>query len=156
MAVVKVKSDNYPASGGVATAIDPSRQRGKLRSSHFDVSNGATDSSLSSYALVTIPADAILAKSSEMRTDTWGFAVVNIGPSAALSTALANGVARGAATTLLAPQTAANDCIGAPAWQQLGLAAAPADNLLTLYAFASAGATGAGSMKGHIDYYWHQ
>lgn len=155
MAVVNVNSDLFPASGAVNTAVDPQRARGGLRSAHFTIANAATDSSGSAYKLCTIPADAILAKSGEMRTDTWGFATVNLGTLASAPTALAT-AARGAATTLLAPQTAALDCVGQAAWQQLGLAAAPANNQIEIYAFASAAATGAGSMNGHIDYYWQR
>ena len=45
MAVVNIKSDLFNAPSGT-TSPDPQKARGLLRSSHFTVANGATDSSL--------------------------------------------------------------------------------------------------------------
>ena len=151
MAVVATKSNFYTKG---ASGIAPNARAGHVHSVSFQVACAASDSSGSTYKLCSIPADALLGKESEIRTDLWGFAVVNVGTIGFLTT-LANAVARGAGATFLALVSSTQDAAQLPAWQALGLAAAPLNGLVDIYASASAAATGAGTINGKITYRDH-
>lgn len=150
MAIVNGKSTFYTQGDN---AIAPNARAGVMRVAHIDVANAAGDLSTSTYKLCSIPADAYIDPASAIITDTWGFATVNLGTwghTTSLATA-----ARGTATTILNPVSAAEDLALQPAWQMLGLSAPPENGLVDIIATASADATGAGSMKGKIVYRDH-
>lgn len=147
MAVVTGASDLYPALGG--TTPDPAKARGNLRIARFTINNQASDNALSKYKVATIPADAILDESTILKVDGWGFATLNLGIIGAIA-ALAT-VTR-ATGTYWSPVAVGDAKHGLPAWQALGLAAAPANGLIDLYLQGPADATGAGVVKGKIAY----
>lgn len=149
MAVVKTKSDLFPdlQAGGVTP--DPARARGRSIAIAFTVANLADDSSLSQYHLCDIPADAILDSRTAFLVSGWGFATVNIGTRTDVDALVT--VAKSAGATV-APIAFGDAKHGLPAWEALGLAAAPDNGVIGLYAHATAGATGAGSMKGEVHY----
>jgi hypothetical protein len=149
MAVVKTKSDLFPdlQAGGVTP--DPARARGRSICAAFAVANLATDNTLSSYHLCDIPADAILDSRTAFLVTAWGFAQINIGTRTDVDALVTQTKATGNVVTPIAFGDAKH---GLPAWQALGLAATPESGLISLYAHASANATGAGSMKGEVHY----
>lgn len=151
MAVVNLKSNLFPTGGGAdSAAVDPQVSDGYLKFAAFSVANAASDNNLSDYLLCEIPADALLDKASEIRTDLWGFATVNLGIRGAV-TSLAT-AARGTGATFLNPVSSTVDSNQQPAWQALGYAARPASGVVQIYASATADATGAGTLKGKIAY----
>jgi len=149
MAVVKTKSNLFPdlQAGGVTP--DPARSRGRAICVAFAVANLATDSNLSSYHLCDIPADAILDSRTAFLVTNWGFAQINIGTRTDVDALVTQTKATGNVVTPIAFGDAKH---GLPAWQVLGLAAAPDDGVIGIYAHASAAATSAGSMKGEVHY----
>lgn len=149
MAVVKTKSNLFPnlMAGGVTP--DPARARGRAICAALTVANLATDSTLSTYLLCEIPADAILDSRTAFQVENWGFAQVNIGTLTDIDALVTVAKASG---NVVSPVAFGDARHGLPAWQALGLAAAPDDGVIGIYAHASAGATGAGSMKAEIHY----
>lgn len=148
MAVVTGKSDLVPDLRVSKDVPRPARARGRSICAAGTVTHAADDSNLSMWHLCDIPADAILDSRTAFKTDT-----VNLGANIALGTkttpaALYTG-AKGAAIQPIAFGDAKH---GLPAWQVLGLAARPADNIISLYMHALANATGAGSAKFEIHY----
>jgi hypothetical protein len=152
MAVVTTNSDLYPTKPLASTAPDPAKARGRVVVATFAIANLSTDSSGSKYKLATIPADALLDESTILKVSDWGFATVNIGTVSdvdALVTILKS------AGDYVSPVVVGDAKHGLPAWQALGMAAAPANNQIDLYAHAPANATGAGTLKGKIVYRHH-
>lgn len=151
MAVVKSKSNLFIALAGAAAFIppDPARARGRPICTTFTVENLATDNTLSMYHLCDIPADAIIDSRTAFQVQNWGFADIRIGTKSdvvALASVLKS------AGNVVSPVAFGDAKHGLPAWQALGLAAAPSNGVISLYAHAIANATGAGSMKGEVHY----
>lgn len=142
MAVVEVKSDLFGAD------VDPAKARGRPIVTTFTVANGAADSSGSTYLLGLFPSECILDSRTAFQVQNWGFATVNIGTATDID---ALGTVAKSAGNVYQPIAFGDSRHGLPLWEQLGLAADPGGNI-ALYAHASAGATGAGSMKGEIHY----
>lgn len=130
---------------------DPARQRGRPIVTTFTASNVIDDDSGSTFYLCDIPADAILDRATSFFVTNWGYATVNIGTRSA-PTALLTGLR---SANIITPITIGDARHGLPAWQQLGLAAAPADNNIPLYAHAPANATQVGSLRGEVVYRHH-
>lgn len=131
---------------------DPARARGRPIVVAFTATNLIDDDSGSSFYLCDIPADAIIDRATSIFVTNWGYATINIGTKA-LPLALINAGLRSA--NILTPITIGDAKHGLPAWQQLGLAAAPLDNVISLYTVAVANATVAGTLKGEIVYRHH-
>ena len=150
MAVVALKSDLYPATPSATP--DPARANGRSHVVRGSVSNGATDSANSTFLLASLPADCVLDEQTSFKVDGWGFATIRIGTRTD-NDALVD-VLRSAGT-YVTPVAVGDAKHGLPLWQVLGLAAAPENNVIDLYAHGIAGATGAGSMKFKIVYQHH-
>ena len=130
---------------------DPARQRGRPIVLTFTATNLIDDDSGSTFYLGDIPADAIIDRATSFFVTNWGYATVNIGTRSA-PTALLTGLR---SANILNPITIGDAKHGLPAWQQLGLAAAPLDNNIPLFAHAPANATVAGNLRGEIVYRHH-
>ena len=130
---------------------DPARQRGRPVNIAFTATNVLDDDSGSIFHLCDIPADAILDRQTSFFVTNWGYATVNVGTRSA-ATAFFTGL-RSANT--ITPITIGDTRHGLPAWQQLGLSAAPIDNVISLFAHAPANATVAGSLRGEVVYRHH-
>jgi hypothetical protein len=131
---------------------DPARNRGRPIVVTFIATNLIDDDSGSTFYLCDIPADAILDRSTSFFVTNWGYATINIG-TRTLTTALVNAGLRTA--NIINPITIGDTRHGLPAWQQLGLAAAPADNNISLFCHAPANATVAGNLRGEVVYRHH-
>lgn len=152
MAIVKGKSDLIADVAAGDVPPDPARARGRSICATFNLANLSTDSSGSMYHLADIPADAILDSRTAFQVQNWGFATINIGTRGDID---ALGTVLKSAGNVYSPVAFGDAKHGLPLWQALGLAAAPENNVISLYAHASANATGAGSMKGEIHYRYH-
>lgn len=142
MAIVNTKSDLFGAD------VDPAKARGRPIVTTLSVSNAADDSSGSTFLLCKLPSECILDSRTAFQVENWGFATVNIGTADdidALGTVLVS------AGDVYSPVAFGDARHGLPLWEALGLAANPGGEI-ALYAHASAGATGAGSMKGEVHY----
>lgn len=131
---------------------DPARQRGRPVVVTFTATNLTDDDSGSTFVLCDIPADAIIDRATSFFVTNWGYATINIGVLGAL-TALVNGGLRTA--NIINPITIGDARHGLPAWQQLGLAAAPADNNIRLICSTVANPTVAGNLRGEVVYRHH-
>lgn len=149
MAVVNLKSDLFADRPMDDTAPPPEQARGRVIVATFEVENASTDSTLSTYKLAEIPADALFDESTIFKVDGWGFATVNIGTKTDVD---ALGTVARSTGTYFSPVLVGDAKHGLPAWQALGMAAAPESGLIGIYAHAAAGATGAGVLKGKIAY----
>lgn len=129
---------------------DPVEFAGRLVVLTGTATNGASDSSGSSYHLANLPSDCILDTGTAFWVHDWGFATVNLGTDTD-TTALMT-VLKSAGDTVEPIVFGDND--GLRLWEVLGLAADPG-GLIPIYAWASAGATGAGSIKFSIRYLYH-
>ncbi|AZB54434.1 hypothetical protein EBL89_03520 [Cereibacter sphaeroides] len=152
MAVVSKKSDLFPDIRAGDAVPDPAKARGRSICAAFTVTNLSTDSSGSMYHLVDIPADAIIDSRTAFQVQNWGFATVNIGTKSDID---ALGTVAKSAGNVYQPVAFGDAKHGLPAWQALGLSAAPENNVISLYAHASAAATGAGTLKGELHYRYH-
>lgn len=150
MAVVNLTSDLITSGGWGDNGVDPAKARGRPIVAVGNVANGASDSSGSTYHLADLPADCILQPETILKVDAWGFAQVVIGTLTDTDALL--DVARSAATTQSPVTFGAAGSHGLPLWQVLGMAAPPANNVISLYAHSEAGATGAGSMPFRFVY----
>jgi hypothetical protein len=148
MPVVNVKSNLIPRSLGGPGWPDPQAVGGVLKVQTGTVANLSTDSNLSKYRLGDIPSDAYLDPSMNFFVTNWGFAQVNIGTESA-PTALGT-VAKAAGANFL-PHVFGDSKTGKELWEALGLAANPG-GFITLFAHATANATGAGSMLFRLAY----
>ena len=129
---------------------DPARARGRPVKVKGTVANLSTDSANSTYVLARIPADAILKDGTWFSTAAWGYATVRIG-----TTANPSALLNAAKAAIMTPIARGDANHGKPAWQQLGMAAAPTDNVIEIIATGPAAATGAGSMPFEIEYDHH-
>lgn len=130
---------------------DPARQRGRPVVVTFTATNLIDDDSGSTFWLCDIPADAIIDRATSFFVTNWGYADVRIGTRSSVA-ALASGLR---SANIINPMTIGDADHGLPAWQQLGLAAAPIDNVISIFAHAIANATVAGSLRGEIVYRHH-
>lgn len=148
MPVVSRDSDLIVDLRVTRNAPDPSRARGSIIVATGSVSHAADDSSGSTYHLADIPADAILDKSTEFKTDTW-----NMGANLLLGIPSdTDAIYSGAKGANLKPIVFGSAMHGLPAWQALGLAARPDGNILSIQLTANGNATAAGSAKFEIAY----
>lgn len=149
MPVVNLKSDLFPASSTTRADADAARARGEPKVATFSVANASTDSANSTYLLASVPAEALFDEATSFKVDGWGFATVSIGTKDdidALVTVLKT------AGTYVNPVLVGDAKHGLPIWQALGLAKAPANGMVDIYAHGPANATGAGTLKGKIAY----
>lgn len=149
MPIVNEKSDLYADRDADIPAPDPERARGRPIVAAGTVDNTATDLAGSTYHLVTLPAEAILDAQTIFKVDGWGFATVSIGTRDDADALVS--VARSAGTTV-SPVERLGAQHGLALWQVLGLAAAPANGQIDLFAHGPANATGAGTMPFEIHY----
>lgn len=149
MAVVNLKSDLIANIRLGETPPPPEKLRGSPVVATFTVTNGATDSALSDYHICDIPAEAILDESTILKVDGWGFATVNLGIKGDVD---AVGTVARATGTYWSPILVGDAKHGLPAWQALGLAAAPDNGIVSLFLQGPANATGAGTCKGKIAF----
>lgn len=149
MPVVNLKSDLVSNRETNFPGPDPEQARGRPIVAAGTVANAATDSLGSTYHLIDLPADAILDALTCFKVDTWGYADIRIGtrtdPAALVS------VLKSAGATVT-PITRLGVQHGKRLWQVLGLAAAPKNNLVSLYVHGIANATAAGTMNFEIHY----
>lgn len=146
MAIRNVKSSVFGLSGATYTPPNAAARDGKVRHIAGTVANLLADNSGSRYHLFTLPATAIILPQSLIRTDNWGFAQAIVGcvgfTTGLLNVAKATGGAGGnALATIFASKWAQ------PLWQQLGMAAAPAQSMIDIEAFTIADATVAGTLS---------
>lgn len=127
---------------------DPEVARGRPILSTGTVTNAADDSNASKYELARVPAMALVHEDTFFGVASWGFAQVVIGTETD--------------TDALVDQTKATENIVTPFaigdanhgkrwWEVLGLAENPG-GMISIWAHAEAGATGAGSMPFRIVY----
>jgi hypothetical protein len=149
MPVVKKKSDLFADRSLDQVVPDPARARGRPICATFTVTNAADDSSGSTYHLCDIPADAILDSRTAFQVQNTGFAAIRVGTLGDVDALVA---VLKSAGNVVSPVAFGDAKHGLPAWQALGLAAAPENGVISLYQHAIANATGAGSMKGEVHY----
>lgn len=149
MAVVLVNSDLITDQRLDQNPPDPSRARGRLIVAQGTVANAASNSTLSMYHLCDLPADCIPDPLTRFDVTNWGYAGVRVGTKTNV-TALINQTK--ATENIIDPFVMFDANFGLPLWQALGLSACPADNQISLYAHAVAGAVGAGSMNFYFAY----
>lgn len=149
MAVVKTKSNLFSDYLSGADNPDPELARGRPIMVQGTVTNLSTDSNLSTYALAVLPSHAILGDRTAFDVENWGFATVNIGTLDDIDALIT--IAKSSGNTV-SPIAFGDAKHGKRLWEVLGLAADPGGQI-TLYAHASAGATGAGSMPFRFEYF---
>jgi hypothetical protein len=150
-----VKADTFGsvASGAYAAPFASARD-GRIHRTAGRITGLAADNTGSRYLIAQIPTSAIILPQSFIRTDLWAFAQAVIGtlavPTGLLNVAKATGGATGnALVTIFGAKWAQ------PAWQQAGLAAAPATPFLDIFAHAIADATVLGTIDFDIWYANH-
>lgn len=143
MAIVKKKSDWH------GDKVDPARQKGRLIVAALSVANAADDSDGSSYHLLDLPSDCILASGTAFRVQDWGFAAIRIGTKSDVDALVSQ--LKSAENVANPVAKFASGFHGLPLWQALGLSADPGGTI-GLYAHAIANATGAGAMQAEIHY----
>lgn len=148
MAIVSLKSSLYRDAQAGGPVNDPLIAKGLRRVATGKVENGAADSNLSRYKIISLPSYVILSPGTIFHVENWGFAAVRIGTLATVGALVS--VLKSAATTQ-APITPLIATAGARLWQTLGLAADPNEEI-DLYAHAIADATGAGNMPFTIEW----
>ena len=149
MPVVAKKSDLLPDHRLDQNAVEPARARGRAVVVCGTLTCEATDSATSKHSICFIPADAILDARTSFVAGSWGHATTQIGTRSS-ATALVN-----AAKATHTPIAVGDAKHGQPAWQQLGLSAAPDNNQIELVCTGPANATGAGTMPFEIWYRHH-
>ena len=152
MAIINKLSSFYgDFVGGVWATPAAASRDGKQHVIQGAVTNAAGNNSGSTYKLFTLPWTAILLPITAFRTDTWGFAQVQIGT---LSTPLGIlNAAKGVSTTGQLPITIFGAKWNKPLWEAIGLAAMPTDTgFADIYATTIADATGAGTLSFHVEY----
>lgn len=149
MPVVKGQSDLIPNRATGTGNPDPEKARGRPIVAAGLVVNAATDSALSKYHLIDLPAEAILDPLTCFGVDAWGYATVSIGtetdPDALISVAKVAGA-------VVSPITRLGAQHGKAIWEVLGLAAVPKSGVVSLWAHGPANATAAGRMPFEIHY----
>ncbi len=149
MPIVKVKSDLFEDRDAGVRTPDPERKQGRPIVAAGTATNTDTDLAGSTYHLADLPAEAILDAATIFKVDGWGFATVSIGTQDDADALIS--VARSAGANV-SPITRLGAQHGLPLWQVLGLAAAPANGIIGLYAHGPANATGAGTMPFELHY----
>lgn len=149
MAVVNSKSDLVTNRETGFPGADPEQARGRPIVAVGTIANLATDNTGSSYHLIDLPADAILDALTCFKVDTWGFADIRIGTRTDIGALVNQTRAAGATVTPIARLGVQH---GKRLWQVLGLAKAPSNNIIGLYAHGIANATGAGTMLFELHY----
>lgn len=150
-----VKADTFGnVSAGAYAAPFASARDGRIHRTAGRVSALISDNTGSRFLIAQIPSSAIILPQSFIRTDNWAFAQAVIGtlavPTGLLNVAKATGGATGnALVTIFGAKWAQ------PAWQQAGLAAAPVNPLMDIFAHAIADATVAGTIDFDIWYANH-
>ncbi len=143
MAVENVTSDVY-RNELLGEAIPQSlKVHGRIHAVTGTVAHDAAASSGSTYKLGEVPSAAMPHPDTIFQASAWGFTDLRIGTKDDV-TALVNTTS--AAATTQSPFAALDANHGKSWWEVLGLAADPG-GMITIYAHAIAGATGAGSMK---------
>ncbi len=150
MAVVNLKSNLFGDYLAGIDNPDPELARGRPIVATGSVENGATDSSLSTYKLASLPSNCILGDRTKFDVENWGFATVNIGTLTDVDALIT--IAKSSGNTV-SPVVFGDAKHGKRLWEVLGLAADPG-GVIDIYAHASAGATGAGSMPFQFEYFW--
>lgn len=150
MAVVNKLSSLIPDHANDYHGPDPELARGRPIMATGTVTNGATDSTLSTYKLASLPSNCILGDRTKFDVENWGFATVNIGTKDDIDALFT--VLKSAGNTVT-PVVFGDAKHGKRLWEVLGLAADPG-GMIDLYAHASAGATGAGSMPFQFEYFF--
>lgn len=149
MPIVTGRSDLIPDRDTGYSGPDPEQARGRPIVAAGVVANAATDSAASKYHLVDLPAGAILDALTGFKVDGWGFATVSIGTETDADALIS--VARSAGANVT-PVTRFGANHGKPLWEVLGLAEAPANGIIALFAHGPANATAAGTMPFEIHY----
>ena len=148
MAVVSGTSDLIVDLRVTKTVPDFARVGGRSACAAGTVTHAATDSSGSMWHLCTIPADAILDSRTAFKADT-----MNMGANLTIGTKTdVDALFTGAKGANIQPVAFGGAMHGLPAWQALGMAAKPADNVIALYLHANGAATLAGSVKFEVHY----
>lgn len=150
MAVVNLKSNLFGDYLAGIDNPDPELARGRPIVATGSVENGASDSSLSTYKLASLPSNCILGDRTKFDVENWGFATVNIGTLTDVDALIT--IAKSSGNTV-SPVVFGDAKHGKRLWEVLGLAADPG-GVIDIYAHASAGATGAGSMPFQFEYFW--
>jgi hypothetical protein len=150
MAVVNTKSNLFGDYLAGTDNPDPELARGRAIMATGSVSNGATDSNLSTYKLASLPSNCILGSRTLFDVENWGFATVNIGTKDDIDALITIAKASGNTVT---PVVFGDAKHGKRLWEVLGLAADPG-GMIDLYAHASADATGAGAMPFQFEYFF--
>lgn len=128
---------------------DPQQARGRYRVAQGTVANGASDSSGSMYRLVDLPADCILMPLTQFDVENWGFAQVVVGTRDDTDALIDQTLAT---ENIVTPIAFGDANHATPLWEMLGLSERPKSGIVSLWAHAEAGATGAGSMLFAIHY----
>ncbi len=149
MPIVKGQSDLIPNRATGTGNPDPEKARGRPIVAAGTVTNSATDSAGSKYHLVDLPATAILDALTGFKVDGWGFVTVNIGTETDADALIS--IARSAGANVV-PVVRFGPHHGRPLWQVLGLTAAPASGVISLWVHGPANAIGAGTMPFEIHY----
>lgn len=148
MAIVSLKSNLFRDQQAGGPVNDPLIIKGVRRAATGKVENGAADSNLSKYKLISLPSYVILDSSTIFHVENWGFAAIRIGTLTTVGALVS--VLKSAATTQ-APVTAVGQASANRLWQLLGLASDPNEEI-DIYAHAIADATGAGNMPFRIGW----
>jgi hypothetical protein len=148
MAVVNKKSNLVADYLNRDTPPDPSIARGRPIIAIGTVANASDDSSGSTYHLIDLPSDCLLDIGTAFDVENWGFAAIRIGTKDDVDALVS--VAKSAGNTVT-PNAFGDANHGKQLWEQLGLAADPG-GMISIYAHAIAGATGAGSMPFRFAY----
>lgn len=149
MPIVKGQSDLISNPATMYPGADPEIVRGRPIVSAGTVTNASTDSAGSKYHLVDLPADALLDALTTFKVDGWGFATVSIGTESDIDALVT--VARSAGA-LVTPVTRLGAWHQKRLWEIVGLAKAPANGIISLWAHGPANATAAGTMPFEIHY----
>lgn len=142
MAVVNTLSDLYADRVNDVDPPNPHRLAGRPVNAVGSVSNGASDSTASTYRLGSVPSNGYPHEDTFFDVTSWGFAQIVIGTQDD-TTALVNQTK--ATENMVTPIAAGDANHGNQWWEVLGMASDPG-GFIDIYAHAAAGATGAGSM----------
>lgn len=149
MPIVNTKSDLIADYLAGQPAAEPELARGRPIVATGTVANAADDLNGSKYHLADLPADCLLDPRTAFDVENWGFAAIRIGTETDVDALSA--VLKSAGNTV-SPVAFGDANHGKRLWEVLGLAEAPANGMIGIYAHAIADATGAGSMPFAIHY----
>lgn len=149
MPIVNTKSNLIADYMAGQPAAEPELARGRPIVATGTVANAATDLSGSKYHLADLPADCLLDPRTAFDVENWGYAAIRIGTEDDVDALSA--VLKSAGNTV-SPVAFGDANHGKRLWEILGLAEAPANGVIAIYAHGIANATGAGSMPFAIHY----